>query len=127
MLVKNAKEILAFKTAGGIKLPPDEMLSELFFEAILYVSNKCVPSELLRSTDSTDRVYRLVEGGHFICYPDKPNFKSENEHLMIDEDLTYAVINYVAFIINQDPFYRTLSLETIADFNANEGRVFDYE
>ena len=46
---------------------------------------------------------------------------------MIDESLTYAVINYVAFIINQDAFYRDLALEIISDYIANDGkeRIFD--
>lgn len=129
MLVKNAKDILAFKTAGGIRLPADEILSELFFEAMLFVANKCVPCELVRKNESEDRVYRNLEGGHFICYPNKPDFSKEadKKHIMIDENLTYAVINYVAFLINKDQFYRTLTLEIIADFNANEGREFDNE
>ena len=98
----------------------------MFLEAMLWTANKCTPSELLRSVEH-ERVYRNVANGFYITYPDKPNFDDEKEHIMIDESLTYAVINYVAFIINQDAFYRDLALEIISDYIANDGkeRIFD--
>lgn len=124
MLCTRAKEILELKSKSGLKLPENEILSELFLEAMLYVASKCVPSELLRHANekSSERVYRNIENGNFICYPDKPNFTDENAHLMIDETLTYAVINEVIFLINKDPFYRDLAIELIAQYNANDGR-----
>ncbi|MBE2985357.1 hypothetical protein CCAL9344_07930 [Campylobacter sp. RM9344] len=121
-----AKEILQIKTASGRALPSDEILSEIFLEAMLYVANKCVPSELIRG-EQGGRVYRHLEDGFYITYPDKPNFANENEHIMIDESLTYAVINYVAFIINKDEFYRSLALENISEYIANDGRGNLYE
>ena len=57
--------------------------------------------------------------------PDVPNFSNDKEHLQIDESLSYAVINYVAFLINKDTYYRTLALEIIADYNANNGLEFE--
>jgi hypothetical protein len=96
----------------------------VFFEAMLYVANKCIPNELLRSIESNERVYRNVDQNAFLTYPDRPNFNDPDEHLMIDETLTYAVINEVAFLLNQDTYYRTLALEIIADYNANYGKEY---
>ena len=126
MLVRRAKEILALKIAGGRKLPSDEELSELFLEAMLFICNKCVPVELIRRKTG-ERVYRNIDEDSFLCYPDKPDFADvdNKKHIMIDEVLTYAAINYVAFLIGQDAFFRTLTLEAIADYNANNGREFD--
>ncbi|EJP75501.1 hypothetical protein [Campylobacter sp. FOBRC14] len=122
MLCTRAKEILELKSKSGLKLPENEILSELFLEAMLYVASKCVPSELIRGEADSEKVYRNIENGFFICYPDKPNFSDKNEHLMIDETLTYAVINEVIFLLNKDPFYRDLAIELIAQYNANDGR-----
>jgi len=119
---------IAFLAAAGIdyfpEAPDDETLSDVFFEAMLYVANKCIPNELLRSIESNERVYRNVDQNAFLTYPDRPNFNDPDEHLMIDETLTYAVINEVAFLLNQDTYYRTLALEIIADYNANYGKEY---
>lgn len=124
MRCQEAKKILKFKCVGDKKIPDDETLADVFFEAMLYVANKCIPNELLRSIESNERVYRNVDQNAFLTYPDRPNFSDENEHLMIDEALTYAVINEVAFLLNQDTYYRTLALEIIADYNANYGKEY---
>ena len=124
MRCQDAKKILKFKCVGDKKGPDDETLSDVFFEAMLYVANKCIPNELLRSIESNERVYRNVDQNAFLTYPDRPNFSDPDEHLMIDETLTYAVINEVAFLLNQDTYYRTLALEIIADYNANYGKEY---
>ena len=118
-----AKEILAHKFKSGIKLPDDEMLSELFLEAMLFIASKCVPNELIRKgiVDS-DKVFRNIADGFFVCVPDKPNFSDANEHIMLDESLTYALINEVAFLINREPFYRQMTMDLIAQFNASDGK-----
>ena len=124
MRCQDAKKILKFKGVGDKKVPDDETLSDVFFEAMLYVANKCIPNELLRSIESNERVYRNVDQNAFLTYPDRLNFNDPDEHLMIDETLTYAVINEVAFLLNQDTYYRTLALEIIADYNANYGKEY---
>ena len=124
MRCQEVKKVLKFKCVGDKKSPDDETLADVFFEAMLYVENKCIPNELLRSIESNERVYRNVDQNAFLTYPDRPNFSDENEHLMIDEALTYAVINEVAFLLNQDTYYRTLALEIIADYNANYGKEY---
>ena len=115
---------MQFKCVGDKRIPDDETLADVFFEAMLYVANKCIPNELLRSIESNERVYRNVDQNAFLTYPDRPNFSDPDEHLMIDEALTYAVINEVAFLLNQDTYYRTLALEIIADYNANYGKEY---
>lgn len=116
-----AKKHLEYKIASNRKLPPNEILSEMFVEAILYVANKCVPNELLR-LKSTERVYRNIENGFFIAYPQKPDFENEKEHLQIDESLTFAVINYVAYMISENLAYKAECNEIIGEYNANDGK-----
>lgn len=122
MKTQDAKKALGHKIAPSRKMPEDKELSEMFFEAMLWIANKCVPSELVRIGEDEDRVYRNIESGHFICFPDKPNFANDKEHIMIDEPLTYAVINEVAFMISANPLHRQMANEIIGDFNANDGR-----
>lgn len=126
MRVVDCKKHLEYKIAGGRKLPSDDLLSELFLEAMLWVCNKCVPNELVRQAESASesgaRVYRNVENGLFIRYPEKPNFSDDKRHLMIDEPLTFAVINYVAFLIEKEPIYKIEANEIISEFIANDGK-----
>ena len=125
MLCAEAKKTLKFKLIGDKKFPDNETLSELFYEAMLFIANKCVPSELLRTAAEPDKVYRNLERGHFVCFPDRPNFGSDVEHLMIDESLAYAAINEVAFLLSGEPIYHSLALEIIAEYNANYGRELE--
>lgn len=119
-----AKEILKIRGKSGIKIPDDDILSELFLEAMLYIASKCVPSKLIRHKrefSSNTKVFRCIEGDKFICVPDKPDFSNEKEHIMIDESLTYAVVNEVLFLINKDELYKKRANEIIALYNANDG------
>lgn len=125
MLCTEAKKHLSFKTTAGVKLPADDMLGSLFLEAMLFCCDKCVPTILLRHFGSEERSYRNIDKQTFICVPDVPNFSDPKEHLQIDEALSYAVINYVAFLINKDTYFRTLALEAIADYNTNEMSDYD--
>ena len=125
MLCAEAKKHLSFKTTAGVKLPADDMLGSLFLEAMLFCCDKCVPNVLIRRVGSEETPYRNLKKDTFICVPDIPNFSNPKEHLQIDEPLSYAVINYVAFLINKDTYYRTLALEAIADYNANEMSDYD--
>jgi len=125
MLATEAKKHLSFKTTAGVKLPADDMLGSLFLEAMLFCCDKCVPTILLRHFGSEERSYRNIDKQTFICVPDVPNFSDPKEHLQIDEALSYAVINYVAFLINKATYFRTLALEAIADYNTNEMSDYD--
>ncbi|OCR99036.1 hypothetical protein A9K75_08675 [Campylobacter fetus subsp. testudinum] len=122
MLVENVKKSLIYKISSEArKLPPEDELSELFMEAMLFICNRCVPNKLVRQKGN-GKVYRNIEDGFFITYPDKPLFNETKSHLMIDETLTYAVINEVAFLLTSNPLYRQLSNEIIDDFIANDGK-----
>lgn len=126
MLCVRAKEIIKIKGSSGIKLPDDEFLSELFSEAMLWVASKCSPNELLERYRSPNmRVFRNLSDDTFIRIPKKPNFNDENEHLEIDESLSYAVINEVLFRLNKEPFYRQIALEIIGDYVANDAKAID--
>lgn len=126
MLCVRAKEIIKIKGSSGIKLPDDEILSELFLEAMLWVASKCSPNELLERYRSPNmRVFRNLSDDTFIRIPKKPNFNDENEHLEIDESLSYAVINEVLFRLNKEPFYRQIALEIIGDYVANDAKAID--
>lgn len=122
MLVQECKKHLEYKIAGGRKLPSDEILASMFLEAMLWVCDKCVPNELVRQSEAEARVYRNIENGLFIRYPEKPNFSDDKRHLMIDEPLTFAVINYVAYLIEKEPFYEAEATKRINDFIANDGK-----
>ena len=113
------KKLLASKLIDARKFPNDEMLGAMSYEAMLWVANKCTPTELLRKVDINDKVYRHLDDDFFICLPDMPNFNDENEHLMIDESLTYAVMNEVAFMHTKEPIYRQMALDIVADYVAN--------
>lgn len=119
------KKILEHKLKGFNVFPSDEILSSLTHEAMLWVANKCVPSELLRNIENDEQVYRHIQDDCFICMPDVPDFTDENSHIMIDEALTYAVMNEVAFMHTHELGYRNLALEIIADYIANykKGRI----
>jgi len=105
MLLSRAKSIfeLKIKTTGGLQAPNDADLSEIFYEALIYVATKCIPRELLTLVTSTENrdVLRLIGGGSFIALPQKPNFLNV-EPLQIDSDLDYAVINKAAALYSRE-------------------------
>ena len=105
MLLSNVKKSFEMKlrSAGGIKMPEDNELSEIVYEALVYVASVCLPRELLRDeSDSEDEVLRFVSGGDFVAIPTKPDFTSSEDHLLIDEDLTFAVINKAVALYSRD-------------------------
>lgn len=113
MRLAKFKELLAYKLRGAGKLPDDEVLASLVFEAMLWVANKCVPAELLRYNETDERVYRHIADDCFIAVPDMPDFSDTERHLMIDEPLSYAAMNEVAFMHTADSMFRQLALECV--------------
>lgn len=127
MLLSQIKTTITYKLSAAKKLPDDATLSAFLMEAMYYVCTKCVPNELLRQADSDDEVLRNIEDGAYIAVPDVPNMASTTDHLMMDEDLTYACINYACFIITQNPMFKQLADEVINDFQSNYGREYYVE
>lgn len=119
MRLAKFKELLAYKLRATNKLPNDEVLSTLTHEAMLWVANKYVSAELLRYNETDERVYRQIADDCFIAVPDMPDFSDTERHLMIDEPLSYAVMNEVAFMHTADSMFRQLALECVADYVAN--------
>lgn len=124
MLLSQVKSSITFHSSGGRKMPDDTQLAILCMQGMYYVMDKCVPDELLRIEDSEDDVYRNIEDGSFIAIPDTPDFSNAEEHLMIDESLTFAVVLYVAFLLTDDATKKILADEIINDYQANYGREY---
>jgi len=124
MKLTRVKEAIAYRNRTGHKLPDDEVLQDLLFEALIYVAQRCEPSELLSDSmgDFGGKPLRMVENGKFIKMPEYPDFSKDGRHLMIDEELTYAVINYVMFLISATPDFKIIADEAIAIYRSNEGR-----
>ena len=115
------KNTIQYKLSSAKKIPDDNVLASLIFEAMYYVAGRCIPSELIKSySDYNERVLRHLDNGRFISIPEYPDFLKGDRHLLIDEDLTYAVINYTSFIITQNPIYKQEADEIINEHIANE-------
>jgi len=108
MLLSEVKTQITRKLIGDIPMPDDKMLAAFVNEALYFVATKCVPRELIKQENVGDeKVLRLLKDGFCVMVPDTPLFDSEAEdynaeaHLHIDEDLTFAVIDYAVSLITQ--------------------------
>ncbi len=121
MLLSDVKKSfeMKLKSSGGYKMPEDDELSEIVYEAMVYVASVCLPRELLRDeSNSEDSVLRFISGGDFVTQPVKPDFTSNEDHLLIDEDLTFAVINKAVALYSRD-------MNDIARFENEAKRVIN--
>lgn len=122
MLLTHVKSSIQYRLSGGKKLPEDTLLASFVYEAMYYVAGKCVPSELIRSyADHQDKVMRPLQNGRFVSVPELPDFSKTSRHLLIDEDLTYAVIYYTCFIIGRSPDDKLMADEIINEHISKEG------
>jgi len=121
MLLSKVKSIFEnkVKISGGLKMPDDTVLADVCYESLRYVATKCIPAELLRDTaiDTDSTVFRLVHGGAYIADPEFPDFAS-TKHMMIDEELSYAVINKMAALSSRDA-------NDIAKFESETARLIN--
>ena len=108
MLISTAKKILSQRLAGIRPLPEDDVLTELGSEALIYIATRTTPRVLTRDIYIEGDDYstlRVLEDNMFIVVPDKPIFDIANENysstsqLHMDEELSYAVIYYVGYLI----------------------------
>ena len=125
MLLTKVKTLINFHAATGKKTTDDnDLLSALCIQAMYYIMDKCVPDELLRVEDTEEQVYRNIEDGTYIVRPDAPDFANLMDELMIDEQLTMAVVYYVAFLITKNGDNKHLADEIINEYQANYGREY---
>ncbi len=108
MLISTSKKLLEQRLKGIRPLPDDEVLSELGLEAITYIATRTMPKVLTRDLEIEGEDYtvlRMIEDNMFIIVPDKPIYDVANPNysatasLHIDEELAYAVVYYIAWLI----------------------------
>jgi hypothetical protein len=122
MLLSKVKQSIDFKTKTKFKLPDNEVLAEYINEAMLYVATRCDPTELIREPIEGEEIFRMIEGGKVVIKPEYPDFSNPEQHVMIDEVLIYAVINYAVFLLGKEVFYKQLADEDIAIYCSQYGR-----
>lgn len=130
MLCVTAKKLIIAKVKNSYKtIEDDEVLKAYFMEAFYYILSKCEPSVLLKNVEVGEKVFRNVRDNHFLIIPDEPDFSNAKEHLMIDETLCFAVINYVCFLITrcEEKDYLMLCDKIINEYVANDGKELDDE
>ncbi|EAL4462150.1 hypothetical protein DNT38_09040 [Campylobacter coli] len=130
MLCIMAKKLIIAKVKNSYKMiEDDEVLKAYFMEAFYYILSKCVPSVLLKNVEQGEKVFRQVRNNHFLIIPDEPDFDNEKEHLMIDEALSFAVINYVCYLITRcgEKDFLALCDKIINEYIANDGKELDDE
>jgi len=121
---------LKIKTAGGLSLPDTDMLSILCDEACRHVAVRCSPVVLLRlSPYDGESILRTLGNGFLVVTPEYPDFTSDVLHLMIDEELNYAVINKMAALYSRDAKdivrFENEATQAINLFKANFTRLTD--
>lgn len=121
MLLSAVKKALIAKGAGA-RIKDDEVLADTLHEALIWVASRCVPVVLLRRNDESETVLRHLEQGFYVAAPKRPDMSNANEHLQIDDDLDWAVINYAMFLLMRDEGYRMLARELVAAHASAEAR-----
>ena len=123
MLLTKVKASVQYRLSTNKKLPEDDVLQDLLHEAAIYVANRCDPAELIRPLGTDCTILKAIEGGKVIIEPEYPYFTKTERHLQIDETLSFAVINYLCFLISKEPMYKQLSDEDIAIYRSDFSRV----
>ena len=123
MLLTKIKSSVQYRLSTNKKLPEDVVLQDLLHEANIYVANRCDPAELIRPLGTDCTILKMIEGGKVIIEPEYPDFTKTERHLQMDETLSYAVINYLCFLISKEPMYKQLSDEDIAIYRSESSRV----
>lgn len=124
MLLSNVKRSIEKNMEQSFKMPENEKLSEKVYEALIWVATQCVPSELVRDTvaEADEEVLRFLPGMKFIVVPERPDFESTAKHLMIDETLVFAVINFTCFMLSGEGKFKTMSDMWISSYKMNDLR-----
>ena len=122
MLLSEVKISIVKNMEHSYKMPDDDILAVKTHEALLWVATKCEPSELIRDTmaEADERVFRYLKDLKFIVIPEKPNFEIPDKHLMMDEALSYAVINFVCFLLSGEEKFKSICDMWIFEYRRND-------
>jgi hypothetical protein len=124
MRLDAALEHIKLRAAQSYHLPDDEMLCALVHEALIYVARSCEPTVLIRHDGDGgfgEGVLRLLPNNREIIFPEKP--EAMEKHIMIDEELSFAVINYVVFLLTKEAGYLQLCDRDILLYVKNQYSV----
>ena len=129
MLLSAVKISITKNLEQSYSVPADDVLAEKVYEALFWVATECEPSELIRSTvaEADERVLRLLPGMKFIVVPEKPDFANTSKHLMIDEMLSYAVINFTSYLLSGEVKYKALCDLWVSKYRINDLNGFGSE
>lgn len=108
MLLSEVKASIEKKItiAGGLRLPDDDVLESVLYEAMIFVALKTIPVELARNANQivNEEILRHIRDGILVVKPEYPDFKNKKLHMQMDEDLNYAVINKTCALLSKDSF-----------------------
>ncbi len=79
--------------AGEVKIPPKEVYIPLLHQSMLEIANNTYVLGLVTKSENF-RVLREIDDGSYIRMPKAP--KIDTDKIDIDEELNYALSNYVA-------------------------------
>jgi hypothetical protein len=116
-------EHIKFRMKQSYALPDDELVISLIHEALVYIASSCEPTVLIRNDGSEhhgEGILRLLSGNKTIIFPEKPDSAKPDKHLMMDEELSFAVINYVCFLLSKQAAYLQLCDRDIALYVKNQ-------
>lgn len=99
MLLDTVYENIKKSLEHDYKMPEKSLLSLRIHEALVYVAMKCVPSSLVVEISSGQTMLRILPNGVGVKMPKIPDFLVSSEMLDIDESLSYAVINFVCYLL----------------------------
>jgi len=108
MKLTRVKTAIDSRLASSFKVPDIEELQELVYEALQYVAMKVEPKDLLckNGADDGEKVLRPLDKDFFIKVPEYPDLTHTERHLLVDEFLSYAVINHVCLLVSGDEKFK---------------------
>ena len=129
MLLSDVKKSITKNMEQSYKMPDDSILAIKTHEALCWVATQCIPGELLRDTvaEADEEVFRYLPDFKFIVNPEMPDFTNAEKHLMIDNSLNYAVINFTCFLLGADAKFKTMTDMWIATYKKNDILGFSSE
>ena len=120
MLLSSVKKSITKNMEQSFKMPTDDILGEKVYEALLYVATQCEPQVLLKKKNVDDEdEFRPLHSGFYVAMPEFPDF-STDRHLMIDEALSYAVVNFTCFLLGGNALFDTMTTRWIDTFRKND-------